>query len=287
MASRSSAIRSFVREMPTVYDCELDAEYYDDRHHWVIRWTDGPTRATVLAAVARQLPKHKGIVHAGRDLSDEATMLGAIRLYATGESARWRCVDGWAAGHHLEDVAHPLRTATSRELAMIERVLEESVQDTQWGRRRYAADALDLLQERHGIGWLLTSPVGSARQPEADAPGAAALQPSPIEALTARYARAENATTWRTRAEPMPVAEAFAAALADEEIDKDAALAALALVAELQAALDANTATLMDRARTADGSWSDVGRAMGGITKQSASRKYQVLASPDKPSANS
>ncbi|MFF2078373.1 hypothetical protein ACFVXG_26905 [Kitasatospora sp. NPDC058162] len=51
---------------------------------------------------------------------------------------------------------------------------------------------------------------------------AAALTPAPAELLTAR---GEYGAAWHARAEPMTLAEAFTAALADENIDKDAALA--------------------------------------------------------------
>ncbi|MFJ3793500.1 hypothetical protein [Kitasatospora sp. NPDC090091] len=281
MASRSSEIRAFVRQMSKIHQCDMDAEYYDARQHWVIRWHDGPTRKAMLAAVQRHLPEHKDIVYAGRDLSDEATVLGAIRCYVSGEVHRWN-TPRYAAEHLLEDVAFPLRTATARELAMVERLLEESAQDRPWGRDRNADHALELLTERKGIGWLLTPPAApDGRQPEADA-APPVLEPTPVELLTARYARGDQGTAWRERATPMPLVEAFAAALADEEIDRDAALAALTLVADLQAVLDANTAALMARARGAGGSWSDVGQALGGITKQSAAKKYGVLTSPAK-----
>ncbi|MFD7828475.1 hypothetical protein [Kitasatospora sp. NPDC059803] len=278
MASRSTAIRSFVHQMAKTYDCAMDTDYYDHRRRWEIRWHDGPTEATVRAAVARQLPQHQEVIALCRDLSEEAIVLGAIRCYITGEVHQWNDLR-YAAQRSLEDVAHPLRTATARESAMVERVLEESAQETRWGRDRDASYALALLKERRGIGWLLTPPVPAqdGRQPEADAPVPAALELSPVELLTARYALGEQGAAWRERAAAMPAAQAFDAALADEEIDKETALAALRLVAERQAALDAATVLLIGRARAAGGSWSDVGRALGGITKQSAAKKYQVL----------
>ncbi|GAA2842457.1 hypothetical protein [Kitasatospora aburaviensis] len=287
MASRSSEIRTFVRQMSKIHQCDMDVEYHDARRYWVINWHDGPTREAVLAAIQRQLPEHKDIVYTGRYLSDEATVLGAIRCYVSGEVHRWNDLR-YAAERLLEDVAFPLRTATARESAMVERLLEESAQDRPWGRDRNADHALELLTERKGIGWLFTPAAApDGRQPEADGHMPPALAPLPVELLTARYARGDHSIAWRERAAPMPLAEAFAAALADEEIDRDAALAALTLVADLQAVLDANTATLMARARGAGGSWSDVGQALGRITKQSAAKKYGVLTRPAKrPSAS-
>ncbi|MFD9688416.1 hypothetical protein ACFWXO_21980 [Kitasatospora sp. NPDC059088] len=42
--------------MSKVYGCFLNSEYYHDRRHWVIRWDDGPTEATMKKAIERQLP---------------------------------------------------------------------------------------------------------------------------------------------------------------------------------------------------------------------------------------
>ncbi|MFB7128291.1 hypothetical protein [Kitasatospora sp. NPDC056273] len=285
MASRSSAIRSFVFQLSKIHQCGMDTDYHDHRRKWEIRWYDGPTEATVHAAVERQLPEYKEIICTDRSFSEEAIVLAAIRCFVSGEDKRWLDLR-YAAQRSLEDVAFPMRTASARENAMVERVLKESAQER--GRGRDATYALELLKERRGIGWLLAPPVPAqdSRQSETDAPVSAALEPTPVELLTARYARGDLGEAWRQRAAPMPAAEAFAAALVDEEIDKEAALAALALVMELQAALDANTATLMAKARGAGGSWNDVGQALGGITKQSAAKKYQVLTrSTEKPSA--
>ncbi|MFD0351679.1 hypothetical protein ACFQ0M_48395 [Kitasatospora aburaviensis] len=120
----------------------------------------------MLAAIQRQLPEHKDIVYTGRYLSDEATVLGAIRCYVSGEVHRWNDLR-YAAERLLEDVAFPLRTATARESAMVERLLEESAQDRPWGRDRNADHALELLTERKGIGWLFTpaaAPTGVSRR---------------------------------------------------------------------------------------------------------------------------
>ncbi|MFD4397279.1 hypothetical protein [Kitasatospora sp. NPDC058478] len=278
MASRSTAIREFVRQMAKIHQADVDADYYDHKRRWEIRWHDGPTEATVRAAVERQIPEHQEIIYTSRDFSDEVLVLAALRLFVADEAHHWGDLR-YAAQRSLEDVAHPMRTATARESAMVERVLEESAQETRWGRSRDADYALALLKERRGIGWLLTppAPAQDSRQPEADAPVPAVLELSPVELLTARYALGEQGAAWRERAAAMPAGAAFDAALADEEIDKETALAALRLVAERQAALDAATALLIDRARADGGSWSDVGRALGGITKQSAQKKRRTL----------
>ncbi|MGA5819850.1 hypothetical protein ACPC54_18560 [Kitasatospora sp. NPDC094028] len=282
--SRSSEIRSFVQRISTRHGCAMETDYYDHKKKWEIRWHDGPTTATVLADVAQRLPDHKEIIYASRDFSEEAIVLSAIRLFSSGEAGQWLDLRYFAI-RSLEDVAFPLRTATPRESAMVERALEESAQETRWGRDRDADYALKLLKERRGIGWLLAPPTED-RQLEADAPLLVVPDVTPIELLTSRYARGDHGAAWRECAEPMPPADAFAAALADPEPDQDSSLAALALVAHLRTQLDGQEAALIGRARGAGASWADVGQVLG-MAKQSAHKRYaKLIAPPAPPSAN-
>ncbi|MFF4924272.1 hypothetical protein ACFY4B_27120 [Kitasatospora sp. NPDC001261] len=284
--SRSTEIRSFVYRLSKIHGCPMETDYYDHRKKWEIRWHDGPTSSLVLAAVARQLPDHREIIYASRDFSEEAIVLSAIRLFASGEASQWRDLR-YAAIRALEDIGFPLRTATDRESAMVERALEESARDTRWGRDRDADYALKLLTDRRGIGWLLAPPAAGDRHPEADTPLAAVPRLTPIELLTSHYAHGDHAAAWRERAAPMPAAEAFAAALADPEPGQDCALAALALVEHLRATLDSQEVAIIDRARAAGASWTDVGQVLR-IARQSAHKHYKTLAArPAPPSANS
>ncbi|MFJ4679219.1 hypothetical protein [Kitasatospora sp. NPDC088783] len=263
--------------MSKTYGCAITAEYYDHKKRWELRWHDGPTAATVLAAVGRQIPEHREIVYAARYFSDEAMVLAAIRLYATGKESEYYSL-GYAAERFLEDVADPMSTATEREAAMVDQALDASAGTNQWGTREWR-DALELLTLHGGIGWLLAPPPpaeGDYRF-EVDALSAAAPSLAPLERLTARYARGEDLLAWRRGATTMPVRAAVDAVLGDPEADKAAVVAALELVPLLQAELDARTADLIDLVRAGGGSWAEVGRAMGGITKQSAAAKYGVL----------
>ncbi|WP_282204243.1 hypothetical protein [Kitasatospora fiedleri] len=233
--------------MSKTYRCTITADYYDDKRRWELRWHDGPTAATVVAAVGRQLPEHREVVSPGRRYSDEAMVLAAIRLYAAGRDREYYGLD-YAAARFLEDVADPMSTATAREAAMVERALDASAGTNVWGTREWR-DALNLLTRHGGIGWLLESqpPGGEEGRPEADAPSAPAL--APLKRLTARYARGEDLLAWRKGVATMSVRTAVDAVLADPEAYKDAAVAALELVPLLQVELDARTADLIDRVR--------------------------------------
>jgi hypothetical protein len=63
--------------------------------------------------------------------SNEAIVLGVIRLYATGQASIYPNYGlDWHGQRLLEDVADPMGPATAREVAIVTRVLEESEEVT-------------------------------------------------------------------------------------------------------------------------------------------------------------
>ncbi|MFI5987566.1 hypothetical protein ACIBEA_42730 [Streptomyces sp. NPDC051555] len=71
---------------------------------------------------------------------------------------------------------------------------------------------------------------------------------TPIEALTAHYASGEAERAWRRRMVPLTPLEAFSTAQADEQPPSATVEAALTLLPELHAALDAAAVRLRARA---------------------------------------
>jgi len=118
----------------------------------------------------------------------------------------------------------------------------------------------DLVAER-GLAWLLPDGAGDPADAE---PGLA-----PIEVLTARYATGPAGRAWREQARTMPVRAAVQAALADPDLDTDAALATVALLPQLRAEQEHLEAAAVDAARRVGASWTQVGTALR-ISKQSA-----------------
>jgi len=75
----------------------------------------------------------------------------------------------------------------------------------------------------------------------------------------------------------MPVGRLFAQASDDAGIGKAEALAALGLAAGVRAEADAREARLIDAARAAGASWTEVGGILG-MTKQSAAERRARIA---------
>ncbi|MFJ3793865.1 hypothetical protein [Kitasatospora sp. NPDC090091] len=226
--SRSTTIRKFAHGLAQAHDCAIDAAP-DDGRTWSLRWHDGPTRNHVRESVDRELPEHADIIRLHRELSAEATVLGAIRAYTTGNIDTYSNIRPWnlrdAAQNLLQDVADPLAGATDRERALVAHLLDTTARTAGGFTYRDADNALDALVEHRGIGWLLTTTV----------PGA---NPTPLEILTAHYAR-EHADVFRTAGTPMPARAAWNAVLADPAPVPEAAQAGLALLPILRAELDA------------------------------------------------
>jgi hypothetical protein len=87
--------------------------------------------------------------------------------------------------------------------------------------------------------------------------------------LTARYADGPAARAWREQAQTMPLRAGVEAALADPDLDADAAMAMVALLPQLRTEQEHLEAAAVDAARRVGTSWAQVGAALG-ISKQSA-----------------
>ncbi|MFF2080574.1 hypothetical protein ACFVXG_38150 [Kitasatospora sp. NPDC058162] len=281
-------LRNHVRGLAKTYNCQATMGVRSEgRGKWRVYWTDGPSVTRVSRSIARDLPDLTGI-RFDRDHERRPMLLGALRVVATATEERmerltdrvWGDLES-AAREHLDDVTDPWESATARERAMVERLLAHTARRDPWGDTFEDEDAaLAELLRRRGVTWLLepaadTTVPGPVRQAEPDAT-ADALALTPLELLTARYAAGGDRRAWDQGAQPTPAGHLFAQAVGDAGIGKAEALAALSLAAGVRAEADAGEARLIDAARAAGASWTEVGGILG-MTKQSAAERRARL----------
>jgi len=239
-ANTSPPLRNHVWGLAKVYNCQSMDVRSEGRGKWRISWTDGPSVTRVSRSIARDLPDITGI-RFDRDYERHTAVLGALRVVAAATEDRmerltdplWGGLES-AAREHLDDVADPWEGATARERAMVERLLARTARRDAWGDIAFEDEdaALAELVHRRGVTWLLepapaTTPE-PGRQAEPDAI-ADALELTPLELLTARYADGTDRQAWDQAAQPMPAGRLFAQAADDAGIGRSEALAALAL----------------------------------------------------------
>lgn len=244
--NRSARIRKLATGLSEHFKLEytkhewIEAEYDDHRAEWTLSWTDGPTLGQVTR-VARAADKEvtEGLRYQ-RHYSQQAYALGAIRWALAGEDLQGG-TDWWAASRvedHLGKVKNPGRPKPGRETDMVERLIEAADADR---GRNYAqgADICGLVNKR-GLSWLLT-PAGKPDQ---------WLPLTPLELLTAHYARGDKQRAWWNHLTLLTELEVFAAVQADPEAPGEAVAAVLALVPDVHRVIDAAVADLRTRAAT-------------------------------------
>ncbi|MFI5534530.1 hypothetical protein ACIA8O_38945 [Kitasatospora sp. NPDC051853] len=285
--SPSTMIRKHLFGLAKVYDCHTLDVRPEGRGRWRVEWTEGPSVTVIRTSVAREFPDLAAGIRYVRETGVRPHLVGALRALATMSEHDLDRLD-----HHrlenladavLDDVTDPWDTASPREKAMVERLLAATAVRDPWGDVVHESwdHALAELVRCKGIAWLLEpqpAPAADQRgQGKPDAP-AAGLDLTPLELLTVRYAAGPDRTAWLRQTTTLPPDRALAAVLADQHPGRPEALAALRLVAGLRAELDAAEARVIDAARAADATWTEVGAALGGITKQAAAERRGRLA---------
>jgi hypothetical protein len=236
---RRPRLRRLADRLGAQYRTAFEPQYDAVRRSWTLRWYDGPTPATVQAALRRLGPDSDGVL-VRRDLTTRALALAALRETRAGAMHRW--VGSWGQRYHLAqllaDQEHPDRTAGPREAAMLDRLLAASTAGTGPWAAPDESRAFELIA-RDGIAWLLPS---DRLAGPGDTDG---LALTPLEYLTSRYSAGVHRAAWETALTSMPLRAAVTAAEADPEPGADAARAALALLPALRAQLNRD----LDRAQ--------------------------------------
>ncbi|MFD4933371.1 hypothetical protein [Streptomyces virginiae] len=238
VANRSARLRKLAGKLTTQFGlpwgpAAIEAHYNEPNREWSFEWWDGPTLAQVRRAASAAEPEAaQGLVYR-RKLSEETYALGVLRLTLAADPADKDLHSPWvppsAVEEHFGKAKNP--QPRGREEVIVSNIVAEAKGSSPgWGG--HGQVICDHVAKR-GIAGFLTG-----------------VELTPIEALTARYARGEAERAWRRRLVPLTPLEAFSAVQADEQPPAAAVEAALSLLPELHAALDAAADRL--RARAAD-----------------------------------
>lgn len=246
--NRSARIRKLASALSEQFKLEyskhewIEAEYDDRRAEWTLSWIDGPTLARVTRAARAADEEAVDGVRYQRRYSQQAYALGAIGWAQAGADLQggnsW-----WAVSRveeHLAKVKNPGRPKPGREADMVRRLIAAADGD----RGRNYAEGAEIcgLVDKRGLAWLLI-PAGKPDE---------RLPLTPLEVLTARYARGEKQRAWGQHLTPLTELEAFAAVQADPEAPAEAVDAVLELVPDVHAAIDAAVADLRTRTSTSN-----------------------------------
>ncbi|MGW3308203.1 hypothetical protein ACWDG9_16635 [Streptomyces sp. NPDC001073] len=236
VANRSSRLRSLAHNLTKHFGLpwgygQIEAEYDETRREWTYVWVDGPTVEQVRREARKAQPEAVEDLKYERRLSDTVYALGVLRMTLAAEP-----VDNDFRGPHFlpREIAEYFAKAKNpapkegREATMVANLLKVSEEH---GRNFW--DAVDRVSD-----FVATN--GFAR-------ALSGVELSPLELLTARYAQGPAERAWRRRLIPLTPLEAFSAVHADQEARQDAVDAALTLLPELHAALDAAAADLTAR----------------------------------------
>lgn len=219
-------------DLPRDRQIEAELDEYAHPKRWAFFWRDGPTETAVRRAAAKLDKEALDGVGYRREYSDTAWAVAAIRYVRDGDPGE----DAYSAGVSVYDARRLLDTlknpgpSDDRERAMAERLVKASErQPSCFGD----GDAICREVTERGLAPLLR--------------GEGAPPLTPIEALTDRYASGRASALWTRRLVPMTPLEAFAAVQADPKAGPDHIEAALSLLPELHAALDAAATALQAR----------------------------------------
>ncbi|MFD9248293.1 hypothetical protein [Streptomyces bottropensis] len=216
------------------HDRQIEAEIddYARPKRWVFSWRDGPTEAQLRRDAAKLDKEALDGVGFRREYSDTAYAVAAIRCLRDGDpgdDAYHANVSLFEAGRLLDTTKNP-GPSDDRERYMATRLVKAS-------ERRSSVygdgDAICREATERGLSPLLRGE---------DAPPLTS-----IELLTDRYASGSASALWMYRLIPMTPLEAFAAVQADPKASPEHIAAALTLLPELHAALDAAAASLQER----------------------------------------
>ncbi|MFC8640072.1 hypothetical protein ACFUC2_04850 [[Kitasatospora] papulosa] len=218
--------------LPNNRQMEAEVDDYARPKQWRFCWRDGPTETQVRRGAAKLDKEALDGVGYRREYSDTAYAVAAIRFLRDGEPGE----DEYDAGVSVYD-ARRLLDATKnpgpsddRERHMAARLVKASEQrSSAYGD----GDAICREATEKGLSPLLR--------------GEEAPPLTPIELLTERYAKGSASALWMYRLTPLTALEAFAAVQADEKASPEHVTAALTLLPELHAALDAAAASLQER----------------------------------------
>ncbi|MFD7861520.1 hypothetical protein [Streptomyces sp. NPDC059783] len=242
--NRSARIRKLATTLSEQFKLEyskrqwIEPEYDDRRAEWTLSWTDGPTVTQVTRAARAADKEAVDGVHYERRYSQQTYALGAIGWARAGADLQGG--NGWWAVSQVEEflakVKNPGRPKPGRESDMVERLIKAADGD----RRRHWAEGSEIcgLVDNRGLAWLLVR----AEKPDE--------RLTPLEVLTARYARGEKQRAWWQHLTPLTELEAFAAVQADPEAPAEAVAAVRELVPDVHAAIDAAVADLRTRVST-------------------------------------
>ncbi|MEU7802557.1 hypothetical protein AB0B10_25185 [Micromonospora arborensis] len=241
---RARRVRGFAGELESQHGTHFGVAY-DSGPTWTLSWVDGPGYATVRKAVdAADLAGAK--LRLFRSRSVTSIVLTAIRMAAAGRLGRssggsFRSGPLSLVESEVDDTDFPDRPDDDLQAALAERLLALATATSQSAWAEYqnrprqgfaladvpmgvAGTVASLIRDR-GLGWL----VQEAAQAGVDLP--------PLTLLSVRYASradAVQAVAWRERAQPLPVQAAVAAALADEQLTTETAIALIALLPDLR-----------------------------------------------------
>ncbi|MET8696903.1 hypothetical protein ABZV65_30685 [Streptomyces bauhiniae] len=236
LADRSARLRRLAGSLTEQFGLpwghrQINAEYDERRREWTYTWVDGPTVAQVRRAAKKAQPEAvKGLLYQ-RQFSDEASVMAVVRMALAAEPIdedfHGRAFRFSELEDFLANIKNPAPKA-GREATIVANLLKTSeghgynFWDT-WNR------ASDFVAKN-----------GFARTLDG-------VELTPLELLTARYAEGRAERAWRFRLAPLTPLEAFSAVQADKKAKEDALGAALSLLPELHAALDAAAADMTTR----------------------------------------
>lgn len=242
--NRSARIRKLATDLSEHFKLDytkherIEAEYDDSRAEWTISWTDGPTVGQVTRAARSTDNEVTEGLRYQRHYSQQAYAVGAIRRALAREPMQ-QGTDSWATiqvEEHLAKTKNPGRPKPGREGDMVEHLIAAANRDR--GRNYAAGSEICGLVDKRGLSWLLV-PAGRPND---------RLPLTPLELLTAHYARGEKHQAWRDHLTPLTELEAFAAVQADPEAPAEAVDAVLELLPDLHAAIDSAVTELRTRA---------------------------------------
>ncbi|WP_330335623.1 hypothetical protein OHS33_38980 (plasmid) [Streptomyces sp. NBC_00536] len=237
VANRSARLRKLASKLTSQFGLPwgpeaIDPRYDDVRREWSFEWPDGPTVAQVRRAANAADPEAtEGLLYR-RTLSAETYALGVLRITVASDPANKDFESPWILPSHVEKLFEKTKSpkARGREAAIVANIvaMSEASGGPGWGgESQVICDHV----KKKGIAGFLTG-----------------VELTQVEALTQRYASGDAERAWRRRMAPLTPLEAFSAVQADEQPPAAAVEAALALLPELHAALDAAADRLRARA---------------------------------------
>ena len=270
MASISAQARKVERRLREKLPEVRHLEAYYESKKWRLSWSDGPTSATMksllgepeITRLAPDLPAEAWALY-----RTEQPMAIAVRMVALALEGKLPPFPRdyeikWAAETAARHTDYPEQTDDPLCAEIAARLHKEADgSETRMG---------ELITER-GIAWLHPAHQDT---PEDEQPPVDLSDPQhAVRLLTTRYAKSQEEVAWRRSLTPIPARDAVMRTLADPDAEKDALLAAYALLPLLRAELDGIEGQLMERSRDQGATWPEIGRVRG-TTEQAAQQLF-------------